>query len=82
MYCRVKELDYKQPEKKIRSMVWKNIQEEFEFDDSEDEESDDESESGSESDSDPDVKEVIPIVAAPPPEKKPRKKILKETTEI
>ena len=38
MYCRIKELDFEElSEKKIRSLVWENMQEEFELSDSESE---------------------------------------------
>jgi len=51
VYCRIKELDDSVSDKKIKASVWKNIQEEFELNESEDE-SEDESgeESGEESD--------------------------------
>ena len=42
VYCKIKELDVEGSEKHIRSRVWKNIESEFELDESDDE-SDDES---------------------------------------
>ena len=47
VYCRIKELDDTVSDKKIKSGVWKNIQEEFELNES-DEESDEEPDEGSE----------------------------------
>jgi len=38
VYCKIKDLDDTLSDKKIRSNVWKSIQEEFEFDDDDDDE--------------------------------------------
>jgi hypothetical protein len=57
MYCRIKELDETLSEKKMRQMIWNNIQEEYEIDDSDDDVSLVESES--DTDSQPDIKEVV-----------------------
>ena len=43
VYCKIKEIDDSGSEKHIRARVWKNIESEFELDDSEEEESEDES---------------------------------------
>ena len=68
MYCRIKELDFEElSEKKIRSLVWENMQEEFELSDSE---SESESESDSESED-----ELEPEIVIPEPVKEKKKKV-------
>ncbi len=76
MYCRIKDLDFEElSEKKIRSLVWENMQEEFELSDSE-EESDSESESESE-DEEPEI-----VIPEPVKEKKKKVKIVSSPTVI
>ena len=70
MYCRVKELDTDLSEKKTKALVWKHIQEEFEFEDSDDSDSDE---------SDQETEQEIEVEVEPEVSDKVLKKALKKT---
>jgi hypothetical protein len=57
IYCKIKDLDTEGSDKHIRSRVWKNIESEFEIEDSEEEEEDSEEE---EEDSEEEEEELPP----------------------
>ena len=70
VYCRIKELDDSVSDKKIKSSVWKNIQEEFELNESESEDDPEGGETESESEGEPE----------PEPEKvKVKKKVVSDS---
>ena len=69
IYCKIKEIDFDGSDRHIRSRVWKNIESEFELDESE--ESEDESVVESEEEEEEEIVEVV--------KEKKRKEIKKES---
>ena len=74
MYCRIKDLDDSVSDRKLIESVWKNMQEEFELDES-DSESDDQVIVGEETESESESEEPPPTPAKAEPIKKSKKKV-------
>ena len=71
IYCKIKELDTDGSDRHIRSRVWKNIESEFELDDSENSEEESDEESDEELDEDEEEIQEEKIVELPPETPKP-----------